>query len=267
MIKESDLLWIRKWFEIYTQEYCIGKEKFDSCICLKVVHTKKVVEEILDIGNSLNLKREECYLAEITAILHDIGRFVQYARYHSFSDANTENHAELGIEVIRKTGVINRFEIQDRQLIEFAVSHHNKATLPETDNSKSLFFLKLLRDADKIDILRVVTDHYSGCHMNSAIEMGIPDVSRISKAAIKSIIENKVIKAENVKSINDFKLLQMSWVFDLNFQKSFEIINERKYLDRIAVSLPNTNSVKQVVSIVKERLMQNCANERSIKNA
>lgn len=255
------MVWI-----IYTG-YCIGNEKFDSCICLKVVHTKKVVEEILGICDSLNFKKEEHYLAEITAILHDIGRFVQYARYHSFSDVNTENHAVLGIEVIRKTGVINRFEVQDRQLIEFTVLNHNKASLPETDNSKSLLFLKLLRDAYKIDILRVVTDHYSGCHTNSAIELGIPDVFRVSKTVIKSILENKVVKAENVKSINDFKLLQMSWVFDLNFQKSFEIINERKFLDRIAVSLPNTNSVKQVISVIKEQLMQNCANERSNINA
>lgn len=267
MIKESDLLWVKKWFDMYTQEYCTGNEKFDSCICLKVIHTKKVVDEIRDISISLNLKNEDRYLAEIIAFLHDTGRFVQYTRYHSFSDANTENHAELSIEIIRKTGVINRFEIQDRQLIEFAVLHHNSAVLTETDNSKWLFFLKLLRDADKIDILRVVTDHYSGCHMNSAIELGLPDVSSISKAVIKSIIEHKVVKVENVKSINDFKFLQMSWVFDLNFRRSYEIINNRGYFDKIAVSLPKSNSVKQVISIVKEKLLRECANERSSINA
>jgi len=55
----------------------------------------------------------------------------------------------------------------------------------------------------------------------------------------------------NMTTLNDFKLLQISWVFDVNFQPTFGSLCERRYLERIAVSLPGTKEIKEVVSIAE----------------
>ena len=258
MVDKYDLVEIKKWFDVYVRQFGTGDETFDSAIRLKIHHTNNVVVEILDIVNSLNAKAEDCALAEIVAVLHDIGRFKQYAKYHTYSDLKSEDHAALGINVIKKTGVLNTLEPCDRELIETAIVHHNRAFLPKHMDSRVLFFLKLLRDADKIDILRIVTEHYSGVHMNGAVNNELPDNPEVSESILQSIIRGELVKFDELKTVNDFKLLQISWVFDLNFPRTFEIIGARNYFDTIAASLPQTDSVQQARSVVRQRLAQKC---------
>jgi hypothetical protein len=263
MTSEECLPWIRKWFDMYVAQFCTGYEPYDSAICLKVRHTKNVVCEILDISNSLNLEADDRCRAEILALLHDIGRFEQYTRYHTYSDLASENHALLGLSIIKKTGVLNRFEHQDRELIESVVTHHNRAILPHSNDEQFLFFLKLLRDADKIDILHVVTDHYSGLDTNDAINIGLPDSPGVSGAIIDSIVQGKIAHVEDMRTLNDFKLLQISWVFDLHFPRTFEIVNERGYLAKLAAVLPHDNRLPEVIAGAQRFLMRKCTGERS----
>ncbi len=162
MIQEADLTYFKDWFEVYTKQFCTGVERIDSAISLKVKHTKDVVREILDIAYPLQLDAEHHFPAEVVAILLDIGRFEQYIRYHTYSDQSSEDHAKLGLEVMSRTGVINRLSKDEQELVRNVVVHHNQASLPNSDNEKFLLILKLLRDADKISILQAVTEHYAG---------------------------------------------------------------------------------------------------------
>jgi hypothetical protein len=57
-----------------------------------------------------------------------------------------------------------------------------------------------------------------------------------------------------MKTLNDFKLLQISWVYDLNFGPTFRAIQERQYVERIAAHLPQSDEVQQVLSIVNAYL-------------
>jgi hypothetical protein len=47
-----------------------------------------------------------------------------------------------------------------------------------------------------------------------------------------------MVRLATVRSLNDFKLLQLSWVFDLNFPVSFRIIRERRLIEQLAATLP-----------------------------
>lgn len=107
MATENDVLWFKKWFGRYVQKTCIGDKQFYSAIQIKVRHSHKVAEVILDISESLGLNIQGRCLAEIIAILHDIGRFEQYTRYHTYSDIKSENHAVLGVGVIQKQDVLS----------------------------------------------------------------------------------------------------------------------------------------------------------------
>lgn len=263
MVQETDLLYFKNWFDMYVKQFCTGDERIDSAICLKVKHTKNVALEILDLANSLNLDAEYCYLAEIVAIFHDIGRFEQYLRYHTYSDQKSEDHAKLGLEVITRTGVLSRLQLHGQQLVENVVAHHNRASLPQSEDRKFLLLLKLLRDADKIDILHVVTEHYAGFSRNEAINLCLPDMPEISDKIVHSILNGTLANVQDMKTINDFKLLQVGWVFDLNFPRTYQIFKQRRYLDKLSESLPQTATVVQALDSARRFLLQKCTVERS----
>ncbi len=135
--------------------------------------------------------------------------------------------------------------------------------MPLHDDQKFLLLLKLLRDADKIDILHVVTEHYAGFSRNEAINIGLPDTSEISDEIVHSIMKCKSVKVQDVKTINDFKLLQVGWIFDLNFPRTYQIFKQRLYLDKLSTSLPQTGDVVQAIDSARRFLMRKCAIERS----
>jgi hypothetical protein len=257
MIQEADLLCFKNWFEMYIKQFCTGVERIDSAICLKVRHTKDVVREILDIADSLQLDAEHHCLAEIVAILHDIGRFEQYMRYHTYSDQRSEDHAKLGLEVIANTGVINRLSKDEQGLVRNVVYYHNRASLPHSDDQKFLLILKMLRDADKISILQVVIEHYAGINRNNAINQGLPDTPEISEKIVQCILEKKIANVKDMRTVNDFKLLQVSWVFDINFPWTYQIFKQRSYIDKLSSALPQTEIVKHAIESANSFLLRN----------
>ena len=61
-----------------------------------------------------------------------------------------------------------------------------------------------------------------------------------------------------LKSWNDMKLCQLSWVYDLNFQHVFERIKQKGYLEMIISFLPQTDDIKKaaqkVLNFVKKKI-------------
>ena len=74
------------------------------------------------------LRKMPACLAEAIALLHDIGRFMQYRKYRTFFDRISENHARLGIRELVRTLALSCLESQDRRILTRAVSFHNAAT-------------------------------------------------------------------------------------------------------------------------------------------
>ncbi len=54
----------------------------------------------------------------------------------------------------------------------------------------------------------------------------------------------------HVKNLNDFKLLQVGWIFDINFAPTFRDIRERRYLERIRSVLPESEQIDTVFSVI-----------------
>ena len=55
-------------------------------------------------------------------------------------------------------------DVADRVVIETANLHHNKARLPIIEDRRCRMYVQLIRDADKLDILRVVQERLLGKH-------------------------------------------------------------------------------------------------------
>jgi len=67
---------------------------------------------------------------------------------------------------------------------------------------------------------------------------------------------------ESLKTLNDFKLLQMGWVYDINFPRTFQLIRERGYLKMIRDALPRSETILRVYSRVQSYLEENCRGKR-----
>jgi len=231
------------WFEKYVKGFASDDPEIKENVDLKKNHSLRVRNTIRDIGNSISLNKENMYVAEACALLHDIGRFEQHRIYGTFSDSKSENHAALGVRIIREHNLLENFAPAARKIIIRSVGCHNMSSIPEKNNGDWILFLKLLRDADKIDILYVVTEYYKNSESgsNKALELHLPDTENISGAVYTSLAKGRIALAENLRSLNDFKLYQMGWVYDLNFVRSLQIVREREYLEKIRSALPKSS--------------------------
>lgn len=99
-------------------------------------------------------------LAWLLGMLHDVGRFEQLRRFHTFVDAQSVDHAALGADILFHEGHIRDYvqEADEDTLIETAVRWHSAYRLPEDLDERTRKFANILRDADKIDILKVNVD-------------------------------------------------------------------------------------------------------------
>lgn len=151
---------LKNWFTRYIRIFKNNNRELRHNIELKKDHTGRVCKEIVNLGKQLGLDDDALRLAEIIALLHDIGRFEQYARYQTFLDGKSENHAELGLRILKKHEVLTQFDDTIRDVILRSIQYHNRASLPQEETEPCLFFTKLLCDADKLDIWNVLIEYY-----------------------------------------------------------------------------------------------------------
>lgn len=244
---------LQDFFKTYTRgfaEQANDPEPFQ----LKIAHTANVCENMAILAKSQKWTGERQYRALACALLHDIGRFHQYRKYETFSDAQSENHALLSVKVIKKQGLLKHLEKIERQQITTAVALHNVFALPPALHPEIRELTELLRDADKLDIFRVMVELYNGTvpGRTSFITHHLPDDGQISSKLITNIENRQLIDLRDVKTLNAMKLLQVSWIFDLNFPVSLELVRQRGYIESILSTMPQSPSLKNVSRAVAD---------------
>lgn len=254
----DELSSLKKWFSDYVSRFYTDDQEYNRPIRLKEEHTKRVCGNIIMIGKELGLLPEDMVTAEIIALFHDVGRFRQYELYGTFVDALSENHGRLGLKQLGIHKVFSGFQKDKKLLISKAIAFHNAAHLPEDENEKALFFMRLIRDADKLDIWKVFLDYFTEKRFSDAISLGLPDTPSFSEKALESIYRREFVKIKDLKTLNDFKLLQISWVFDINFVPSFRLIKKNNYIGMLESALPPDEKISGAVKVarnyVEERL-------------
>lgn len=230
-------------------------------IDLKRDHTFRVVGEISALGKKLNLDDADLELARIMALFHDLGRFEQYSRYGTFMDSQSRDHAEMSLEIIEREKILDCLEPKANNLIKYCIGWHNKKTLPFRAGNREGFFSRLLRDADKLDIWKVVTGYYQKKDRapNNAIELGLPDKPEISPDVMGDIMAGRLVDSGHIRTTADFKALQMGWVFDVNFAGTFELLAKRRYLEALAAALPRSNAADRIYERVSSHLNERLA--------
>lgn len=240
---------LHRRFAAYADRFRSDDLETDAAIRLKAAHTLRVVDAIRDLARELGLSPGGGRLAEATALLHDVGRFRQYERYGTYLDAASENHAELGVRVIREENLLKGVDSGEVRLIERAVGLHNVARLPDDEDPTERCFLRLLRDADKLDIWKVVLDHYyeRGEERSRAVGLGLPNTPECSPGVVEALRREDLVEFTDIRTLTDFKLMQLGWVYDLNFAPTFARVRRERYVEQMADVLPKTGPVPGMI--------------------
>lgn len=248
-MEQKKLESFKKWFTDYVAGF-YGTDKFiNDHIKLKEVHTQKVCEESKFIADSISLDTNKKRLAEIIALFHDVGRFEQFAKYRTYKDAQSVNHSLLGVKILRDKKVLEGLDKSEQSLIEKVVQLHGVAKLNSDLPEQVMLFLKLIRDADKLDILRVMLMYFNAYKANPKeyqYEMEFPDVPEYSNNVLKSILRGEPVDYSSLQTFNDLKLLLLGWVYDINFPVTFKMIKERHLLEQIIDFMPASKEIDEV---------------------
>ena len=141
------------------RQYISAYDLRDPKIALKAAHTFRVAALSRTIARSAAPELEE--LSWLCGILHDIGRFEQVRRYHTFIDAQSVDHASFGADLLFSERLLEKLippdvlTAEERRLLELSIRSHSALAIPEELPESDAACCNILRDADKIDIFRV----------------------------------------------------------------------------------------------------------------
>jgi hypothetical protein len=250
----TDLAALRAWFASYCGSFRCADAEVQRNFDLKEVHTRNVCEAARLIAQNGGERR--LMLAEVAALCHDLGRFPQYQEYRTFLDSQSINHAHLSAQILKQNSLLDFLPKAERDSVQFAVRLHNVFQIPKGLPPQTEDLLRLVRDADKLDIWRVFIEYFFAPESERACGagLGFPDLPCCTSEVLAAVDAGQMVQLTMLKSLHDFKLLQLSWVYDINFESTLRLIKERGILDRLAATLPAEPAVLAVVDRVREYL-------------
>ena len=237
------------WYDQYAASFTSSSEELREAVLLKVDHTRRVCRESEELCESLSLAKPILFMAKTTALFHDLGRFEQFEEYGTFQDRKSVNHSRLALQIIDRYNVFGELPENFSNMIKTAILHHNAKTIPSELPDDQKLLCHLIRDADKLDIFYMSAEHY-GDHntmQREILETGLPDLPTISPEICQSVLQCTIGDFSHIRCINDFKLIQLGWVYDMNIIRSFQLIRDRGHFDIIKSDLPDLPEVKKAV--------------------
>lgn len=250
-----------KSFKEYLNDYNVE----DGSIALKIRHTYEVVRKSEYIAMGLGLDKENIELAKIIALLHDLGRFEQIKEFKEFNDRKIE-HAEFGVRALFDNKMISQF-IENRKydnIIRKAIYNHNKFKIEDNLEDNELLHCKIIRDADKLDNFRVkqkdkLEDMFPKVYNSETI-----NYESISDKVYEDFMKHKCIKLEDRKTVIDYWVCVIAFIFDLNFDISLQYVKEKDYIDilvdRIEYKNYDTKQRMENIRICAKKYIENKCN-------
>lgn len=246
----------------------------DKKIHLKIVHTFGVVKAANYIAAGLGLGKEDRMLAELIALLHDIGRFEQLKRYHTFDDS-VMPHAQCSIDILFGEGRIREF-IDDPafdSVIYNAIRLHGvyrvedsmyrrfeweSPLLREEDLERlerTILHTKLIRDADKVDNFRVKSEEA----VETMVDVTAKTLGQeaITPSIYDAFLSHTPILNADRKTHMDMWVSYLGYLFDMNFSSSFRYILEKDYINQIVDRIPyaNRDTGRKMETVRREALL------------
>ena len=250
--------------------YLDGFDRNNEKIKLKIVHTNEVVCCAGEIAKRMNLSKEDRELAEVIALLHDVGRFEQVRKYDSFEPA-TMDHAHFGVELLfgSENPWIRSFVASDQwdDIIREAIIRHSDYSVGYIEDERILLHAKLIRDADKLDNCRVkLVDDMMVLVGTTAEEVGAQPVTDI---VLQTCMDHKSVRSADRITKMDYWISYVAYFFDINFRETFQIIKENDFVNRIIDRIPYSNpdtreKMERIRQMVNKYIEMNASDFQSI---
>lgn len=228
---------------------------------LKWEHSLKVLDNTEGILSAPGLPAaftpELIRAAQLAALYHDVARFEQYVAYHTFRDAESANHGAWGAKILKRESAFLAGESRRvAALVRAAVSMHNRFAIPHGVPQDFRLVTQVVRDADKIDILRVISGYAQpGGKRSQVVTWKLADApDKWTPSLYESVMAGQLGISIHMRYINDFRLLTCSWVYDLNFPASRKIMREQGYMDEMLAGLPPGADMDKVRARIVEEL-------------
>lgn len=243
----------RAAFDAYVAPYDADNPR----VALKIEHTLRVAELAEQIARAQGFMPAGVDLCWLAGLLHDIGRFEQLRRWDTFSDRTSADHAAIGVDVLFEEGahlddpaVVNETpapqpsdaaftehnaahgalaafapEVADdpaaAALIRAAVGHHSAFRLPDELDVRTRAVCDVVRDADKIDILRVT------CADSVETVLGLGEdellASAISPDAENAFFNHRCLAHNERHEPADYLIGLACFTYELVYPASLEI--------------------------------------------
>lgn len=220
-------------FDAYTSRYDLE----NSMIWHKVDHTRRVAGNCERIAMSLDMDGDGVSFAWFLGLLHDIGRFEQVRRYGTFVDSVSVDHAEFGADLLFRENLIERFPVEGLpekrlRLLETAIRLHNKLELPGELDKQTRRFCEIIRDADKVDIFRVVAELPFEQRIGTSKGL-IVDGDEASDAVMDCVFRHRCVPRAIRKTRFEGRISHCCMAFELVFPESRRLVREQGFLNRL----------------------------------
>ncbi len=281
-MQREDFVNFRNYYKVASAK--MPKDNFyQSFLSHKVVHSADVLRQgvrILEKTPKLNQKSKEFRLvAERALLFHDVGRFEEgLLRYQAENNQEEVaasslkfNHCDLGYNTLLADSLYN-----DPRILASVKFHglmiedvyktpewQQYMELPEKEEIKEILYLT--RDADKLSnlwaIKRIHRIYHDIFYKQLPIELR---TAPLSKQVVEQFMDGKTILFPTVKSFADRLLMNISWIYDINYFATLQICKTLGVFDYLLEELDKINQNKDLQSEIAKRIVQKLSYNENI---
>lgn len=234
--------------------YVAAYDPADPKIALKVDHTWRVAALAERIARAAGMPADDVDLAWLCGLLHDVGRFEQVRRYGTFNDARSVSHARLGEQVLFDEGRLRDYLPDafgapeapaepdasaadpaadpaplspEAALVRTAVATHSDFRLPAGLPARTRALCDVLRDADKVDILKAISES----DMAEVLDVTPGQIrqSPLSPAVVEAFYAHRTVRRDERAWPADYLASYACFVFELVYPESVRIAHEQGF--------------------------------------
>ena len=222
-----------KAYDAYVDTFRTADGQLPEMMQLKRTHTAFVVRNAELIADGEGFSTHERTAAVAAALLHDTGRYEQLRKFNTFRDADSVDHAVFSHDIVREKGWLAAESPEFAEAVLAAVLYHNRRDLPDGMDALTEIASHTVRDADKLDIFRVLENQveHTDWRGDSRAFWNL-SVSAPPNPDVVSCIENGTpVDYQSILSLSDFVLIQVGWmVSELHFATTRRLCAERGHL-------------------------------------
>ncbi|MEE3309796.1 hypothetical protein, partial [Sharpea azabuensis] len=144
----------------------------------------------------------------------------------------TIDHAQLGSDILFKDGLIRSFVEDDQydDIIRHAIEQHNKFQVSSSYDEQTMFYIRLIRDTDKLDNFRVKETEKVETLLHAPLDTILQE--DITDKVYDDFMHHHLIYGPDRQSHIDMWVSLVAFIYDFNFPESKQYVLENDYINR-----------------------------------